>query len=118
MFEGSNSLKTSDITITRVTSALPAPDAEFAEATPDSDTYTMKAAVIGVEQDYVDGELVMADDLQIIAPAYATKDGVEAIFKPLTTDEFSIDGVIHRANKIEAFPASGVVAAYMIFVKS
>jgi hypothetical protein len=107
-------VKSCVVTVTRITSAVPAANTDYTA----SSVYSMDAVVIGVEQDYVDGDLVSADDLQVIAPAYATLNGVEQLFEPKTTDEYTIDGVVHVCNKIERVPASGTATAFMIFVKS
>jgi hypothetical protein len=111
-------VKSCVVTVTRVTSANQEPDADWASSTPTTLVYTMDAVVVGVEQEYVDGDLVKADDLQVICPPYATRLETEASFEPRITDEFSIDGVTHVANKIERIPASGTAVAFFIFVKS
>lgn len=111
-------LQSTTVTVTRQTSALQDPLTEFTPQAPTQDSYIVDAVVTGVEQDYVDGDLVQADDLQIVLHAYAKLLGVEQLWEPQITDEYSIDGKIHRANKIERVPASGPAVCYMIFVKS
>jgi hypothetical protein len=111
-------LKSCVVTVTRITSAVPAANTDYTPGSVTSNVYSMDAVVIGVEQEYVDGDLVSADDLQIIAPAYATLNGVESLFEPKTTDEYTIDGVVHVCNKIERIPSSGTATAFFIFVKA
>jgi hypothetical protein len=111
-------VKSCVVTVTRITSANQSPSADWVASTQTSDVYSMDAVVVGVEQEYVDGDLVKADDLQIIAPPYATLNGTEQLFEPKSTDEYTIDGVVHVCNKIERIPASGTATAFFIFVKS
>jgi hypothetical protein len=111
-------VKSCVVTVTRITSAVPAANTDWVEPVVTSNVYSMDAVVVGVEQDYVDGDLVSADDLQIIAPPYAKLLGVEQLFEPKATDEFTIDGVVHVCNKIERIPGSGTAVAFFIFVKS
>ena len=114
-----SALKSSTLTVTRLTTSLQDPTAEFAvDADAESDVYTLDAVVIGVEAEYIDNNLVHADDLQIIVSAYATKESVSALFEPAITDEYSIGGQVHRCVKIERIPADGTATCFLIFVKS
>jgi hypothetical protein len=110
-------LQSTTVTVQRVTSSVPSADSDYSAGSVTRDSYTMPGVVMGVEQEYVDGELVKADDLQIIVSPFATKNGTEQTFEPLISDEFSINSKVHVANKIERVPAAGTPVVYLIFVK-
>lgn len=112
-------LGTGVVTVKRTTSALQEPDADFdPDIEPTQDTYTFNGATTGVIAEYVDGDMVAADDLMIVAPVFATKDNAIVDFAPLMSDELSIGGKVHRINKIEQLPADGTPSAFLIFVAS
>lgn len=106
----------------RVTSGNLEPDADFdPDAEPESTQVDVRAVTVGVEQEYVDGDVVQADDLQVIMPPQGTDVDSEATvaFDPQITDELLIGGKTHRINKIERIPASGnPPVCYMVFCKS
>jgi len=109
--------KTGTVQLKRQTSALLEPDAPYTPSSSTYNVYDLEAAVLGVSADYVDGEMVKYDDLQVYTSPFFWLNGTEVQIEPQMSDELSIDGVIHRINKIERVPAAGTVSAFFIFVK-
>lgn len=114
-----DALASGSVHVTRVTSALPDPAASY-DALPAETTQAWDAncVVTGVEAEYVDGDAVQADDLQIICSPFAFQGGALVNFEPKITDTFTIDGKVHRCVKIQRIPANGTAVCFMVFVKS
>lgn len=68
------------------------------------------ATVSGVDAQYIQEGFVTGSDLQMTVPEF----GIE----PLTSDRFEIDGREHEVIRVDRIPASGVVVAYRMFLKS
>lgn len=68
--------------------------------------YSVNAAVRGVSQKFVDGELITASDLQATIEA--------GIIVPVMGDRIEVDGTRHVIKRIVPTPAAGVAAAYTI----
>lgn len=109
--------KTGNVQLKRVISALPQPDQPYNPTPPTVDVYDLEAAVLGVTSDYVDGEMVEYDNLTVYTSPFFFKNGIQVQIEPQMSDELSIDGLVHRINKIERVPAAGTVSAFFIFVK-
>lgn len=82
--------------------------------------YQLDARVDGVADEYIDGTLVAATDLMIIAsPKALNVDTGEIVdIYPAIDDGIQIDEVDKVIKKIEAVPVSGSPARFHIFVKS
>lgn len=107
------------ITLKRINAgAISAPEVAWTPPTTTYDVYTLHASAFGVSQEYVDGELVTADDLMIVTSPVALLNGSKVSIEPKISDELLVDGVLHRINKIERIPAAGTAVLFMVFVKS
>lgn len=72
-------------------------------------TYTLDAIADGVNQKYVDGETVLATDLQITSAVFAVK--------PLIGDKLIIDGQKMTIIKVLANPSAGLVCNWILFAR-
>lgn len=104
------------ITLTRSTFAAPANPWEQGSET--TAVYALRATARGVSSKYVDGELILASDIQVMAsPIALDSDGAEASIVPQMADTITIDGAARKPKRIMPIPAAGTVAAYMVFVE-
>lgn len=72
--------------------------------------YTINATASGVSMKYVNMNLAVASDLQIIAP-------VDIRYTPDVKDAVIIDGVRYKIVHIEKKPAAGTAVAYLMIVR-
>lgn len=70
----------------------------------------VNATVRGVEVQYIQEGFVTGSDLQMTVPAFE--------YSPVTSDRFEINGSEHQIIRVDRIPASGVVVAYRVFLKS
>jgi hypothetical protein len=91
-----------------------------------TDVYEFKAKIIGAAAQYVDGSVVLASDLMVIARAKARHtltnvepaDGAVVDLAPEMTDVLQIDGADKVIKKIVVAHEAGAVALYRLFVAS
>jgi hypothetical protein len=110
--------QTGIVQLKRRTSTLQDPDVAYLPSAATYDVYDLEAVVLGVEAEYVDGELIKFDDLEVITSPFFKLNGTQILLEPQMGDELSIGDEIHRIVKIERVPATGTASAFFIFVKS
>lgn len=115
------------ITLTRTTPGTPDPATPWLPGTPTLDVFAFRARVTGTAAEYVDGTLVLATDLMVIAGTEATHtltdgepaDGATVELAPQISDTLQIDGADRVIKKIlPATDDDGLVALFRIFVAS
>lgn len=90
------------------------------------DVYTLDANVGGVAADLVDGTMILATDLVVIASPKArhtlsdgeAADGAITDIVPLIADTLTIDGKPKTIKRVQPCPAAGAAALFHIFVAS
>lgn len=104
------------ITLTRKEYAAPTNPWEQGAETPV--TYTLDATVRGAASKYVDGTLILASDLQVMVSTSArNSDGDRVAIVPQMNDAITVNSKAKTPKKIMPIPASGTVAAYLVFVE-
>lgn len=81
-------------------------------------SYTLKGIAEGVEKKFIDGELILASDVQVTISPIATRvsDGVDVAIEPQMTDTLVLDGKTRIVKKIIKIPELGTPVIYIIFV--
>lgn len=110
--------QTGTVQLKRTISTESNPEEPWTPTSVTHEIYDLEAAVMGVQADYVDGEMIKYDDLQVYTSPFFLLNGSEVKIEPQMSDELTIDGIVHRINKIERVPAAGTASAFFIFVKS
>lgn len=97
------------VSITRVTPGAPDPDAPWVPVEPTTQTATLAAVVNGVSKQFIDGESVLASDLEVLfaVPAFA----------PELADVVTIDGRPVMPVRLIQVPAAGTPVAYKLIVR-
>lgn len=81
--------------------------------------YTLDAVVKGVTAGQIDGTLILASDLMVVAsPKARTASGNAVDVVPLLTDTLTIDGAAKVIKRVETMMAAGSPAAFRLFVAS
>ena len=113
------------VTLTRTTRAVGAVPWERG-AMAATDVYEFSAKILGAAAQYVDGSVVVASDLMVIAGAKARHTltdgepahGAAVDLAPQMTDLLQIDGTDKVIKKIVVAHEAGAVALYRLFVAS
>ena len=112
--------------LVRTTELPPTGDEPWQAPAATVDVYVLEAVVRGVSAENVDGTLVLATDLMVVAaPAgvHSLSDGVQAdgaavALVPRLDDLIEVDGMPKAIKKVMAVPAGGDPAMFKIFVAS
>ena len=119
--------KTGDITLIRSTVGTPAdPATPWIPGAPTLDVYALEGRVDGVTADQIDGTVILATDLVVIASPRArhtlsggeAADGAVVDIVPLITDTLTIDDSEKAIKRVQPYPAAGPAAMFHIFVAS
>jgi len=97
------------IAITHIVPGTPDPDAPWVPVPPTTQTATLAATVKGVSKQFIDGESVLASDLEVLfaVPAFA----------PEIADVVTIDGRPVMPVRLIQVPAAGPPVAYKLIVR-
>ena len=100
-------------TLSRTTTAAPAPETPWLPGESTTVTHTLRCAVSAVTVDqanakYIDGTVITSADLVVTC-------AVPEIV-PAMTDTLTIDGLARTIKKIVQIPAAGVSVAFKIFI--
>lgn len=102
--------KQGTVTLRRTVPAASDPATPWIPGSPTVTDYTLKAAVTGVAQQYVDGTTILTTDEQVTC-------SVPAVTPDMATDSLLIDGVAVTVIKNFAIPAAGTPVAYRFIVR-
>lgn len=106
------------ITLSRITRAADEAPGQPGDLTATT-VYTLDAVARGVTAGQVDGTLILASDLMVVAsPKARTASGAIVELEPTTSDTLSVDGAAQVIKKVQQVPAAGPAASYRIFVAS
>lgn len=110
--------KQGTVTLTRVERAEPDEDApDVLGAVTATLVFTLSATVKGVNKKFVDGTMVLADDLVVTTSPVVLLDGSKALLETIElSDILKINDVSHVIHKVEAKPAAGPTVAFLVFV--
>ncbi len=120
-------LQTGELRMQRPTASLPSPDAAWTSDSTAHTTYKFDGNCFGVIADYVDGDMVKADDLMLVVSPVVTPItivgmaevlGTPVVVEPQMSDVILVDGKEKVIHKIERVPASGTAVVNLIFVCS
>lgn len=110
--------KSGAVTLTRTTNAAPDADTPWIPGAPTETVYDLDAVVRGVSAEYVDGTVIVASDLMVVAAPIARLAGTPVTIVPAMGDTLQIDGKTKAIKQIKPAPASGDAAIFRIFVAS
>lgn len=106
------------VTLSRITRAADQTPWQPGDVTATA-VYTLDAVARGVTAGQVDGTLILASDLMIIAsPKARMANGAIVELEPRTSDTLTVDGAAKVIKKVQQVPAAGPAASYRIFVAS
>ncbi|MGH2342569.1 hypothetical protein ACRC7T_13925 [Segnochrobactraceae bacterium EtOH-i3] len=98
------------VTLTRMTAGTPDPTAPWDPVAGTTETVPLLAAVRGAGRKWVDGETILATDLQAII-------AVPAIM-PVPGDVVTRDGDPLTVIRVQRYPEAGTIAAVLVFLRA
>ena len=115
-----NELMTGQVTVTRATAVVAAPESEFnpADVPTASLVYVANACSFGITEEYMDDKSLVGDEIVCIASPVWYKDGAQAAFEPRVKDSCSINGEAHTCVKIERVPRDGTAVVWLLYLRA
>ena len=115
-----NELMTGQVTVTRSTTVVAAPEGEFNPAAVPTNplVYVANACSFGITEEYMDDKSLVGDEVVCIASPVWYKDAVVANFIPRVKDICTIDGEAHTCVKIERVPRDGTAVVWLLYLRA
>jgi hypothetical protein len=102
--------KQGTVTLVRTTPGEPDEDEPWTPTEGEVDEYTLSAVAKGVSEQYVDGTIILASDLEIVA-------AVAEVAPMMETDKIKVDGIVVTIIRKMQIPAAGTPVAYRLIVR-